>query len=244
MRRLLWMCGGEHPDVLHNRVSWKLLCGVANSAQKMINSSLPSLEDISTSRCRTRAMNITAGPTHPAHELFTLLPSGRRLRSLRARTTRLRCSFFPKAVSLMNSWTLPWTVLCTSPSLTASYPNMSQFKMFLCVLIYFIYLSYWVQVTYYIFIITLDLGDTVCSSMFQHVWMTIKISVSVSVPLWFLGAACSVCFLLSLWLNTKLTQNTLDWNLARWTSDISDLESHPFRYTARKQLELIMTKEY
>lgn len=81
----------------------KALQRVENSAQKMTNNSLPSLEGIYISRCRTGVMSITTGPAHPAHELFTLLPSGRRLGSLRTRTTRLRCSFFPEAVSLMNS---------------------------------------------------------------------------------------------------------------------------------------------
>lgn len=40
--------------------------------------------------------------THPSHELFTLLPSGRRYKSLRCRTSRLRNSFFPSAFSLLN----------------------------------------------------------------------------------------------------------------------------------------------
>ncbi len=35
--------------------------------------------------------------------LFTLLPSGRRYRSLCSHTSRLRKSFFPKAVTLLNS---------------------------------------------------------------------------------------------------------------------------------------------
>lgn len=39
-------------------------------------------------------------PFHPAHKLFTPLPSGRRLHSLKARTKKLRHSFFPKAVRL------------------------------------------------------------------------------------------------------------------------------------------------
>ncbi len=34
---------------------------------------------------------------------LSLLPSGRRLRSIRSRTSRLRVSFFPQAIRLMNS---------------------------------------------------------------------------------------------------------------------------------------------
>src|SRR4029434_635323 len=54
------------------------------------------------SRVRKRAGEITADPSHPGHNLFQLLPSGRRYRSLFAKTSRHKNSFFPLAVSL---WT-------------------------------------------------------------------------------------------------------------------------------------------
>ncbi len=41
--------------------------------------------------------------SHPSHSLLSLLPSGRRFRSIRSRTSRLRDSFFPQAIRLMNS---------------------------------------------------------------------------------------------------------------------------------------------
>ncbi len=41
--------------------------------------------------------------SHPSHRLLSLLPSGRRFRSIRSRTSRLRDSFFPQAIRLMNS---------------------------------------------------------------------------------------------------------------------------------------------
>ncbi len=41
--------------------------------------------------------------SHPSHSLLSLLPSGRHLRSIRSRTSRLRDSFFPQAIRLMNS---------------------------------------------------------------------------------------------------------------------------------------------
>ncbi len=44
-----------------------------------------------------------SGPSHPAHSLFELIPSGRRYRALSTRTTRHRNSFFPQAII---SWTL------------------------------------------------------------------------------------------------------------------------------------------
>ncbi len=40
---------------------------------------------------------------HPGNCLFTLLPSGNRFRSLMAKTERLRRSFFPQAIRLLNS---------------------------------------------------------------------------------------------------------------------------------------------
>ena len=71
---------------------------VINAAQKIVGCPLPSLEDISSSRCLNRARNIIKDSSHPAHHLFNLLPSGRRYRSIRARTTRLTNSFFPWAI--------------------------------------------------------------------------------------------------------------------------------------------------
>ncbi len=41
--------------------------------------------------------------SHPSHRLLSLLPSGRHLRSIRSCTSRLRDSFFPQAIRLMNS---------------------------------------------------------------------------------------------------------------------------------------------
>ncbi len=43
------------------------------------------------------------GLNHPDNCLFTLLPSGKRFRCLMAKTERLRRSFFPKAIRLLNS---------------------------------------------------------------------------------------------------------------------------------------------
>ncbi len=48
---------------------------------------LPSLQDLYDSRVKKRAGNIT-DPSHPGHNRFTLLPSGRCYRSLCTRTSR------------------------------------------------------------------------------------------------------------------------------------------------------------
>ncbi len=51
----------------------------------------------------SKAKSIVEDPTHPSHSLFQLLPSGRRYRSIRARSARLLNSFFPQAVRALNS---------------------------------------------------------------------------------------------------------------------------------------------
>ncbi len=55
---------------------------------------LPSLQDIYSRRCTRKARRIIKDSSHPSHRLLSLLPSGRRLRSIRSRTSRLRDSFF------------------------------------------------------------------------------------------------------------------------------------------------------
>jgi len=51
----------------------------------------------------SRAAKILKDSTHPGNHLFCLLPSGRRFRSMMAKTERLRKSFFPQAIRLLNT---------------------------------------------------------------------------------------------------------------------------------------------
>lgn len=81
----------------------KAIQRVINTAQKIIGCPLPSLGDLYNSRCLNRARHITKDSSHPGSHLFQLLPSGRRYRCIRARTNRLRDSFFPRAVTTLNS---------------------------------------------------------------------------------------------------------------------------------------------
>ncbi len=81
----------------------KALQRVVRTARHIVGGELPSLQDIYTRRCIRKARRITNDSSHPSHRLFSLLPSGRRLRSIRSRTSRLRDSFFPQAIRLMNS---------------------------------------------------------------------------------------------------------------------------------------------
>uniref|UniRef100_A0A673GSV0 Reverse transcriptase domain-containing protein n=1 Tax=Sinocyclocheilus rhinocerous TaxID=307959 RepID=A0A673GSV0_9TELE len=63
---------------------------VVRTAERIIGTTLPSLQELYLSRVSKRAGKITLDPSHPAHSLFELLPSGRRYRALSTRTTRHR----------------------------------------------------------------------------------------------------------------------------------------------------------
>ncbi len=81
----------------------KALQRVVRTARHIVGGELPSLQDIDTRRCIRKAQRIIKDSSHPSHKLLSLLASGRRLRSIRSRTSRLRDSFFPQAIRLMNS---------------------------------------------------------------------------------------------------------------------------------------------
>ncbi len=81
----------------------KALQRVVRLAERFSGSALPSLQDIYLKRCRSRAVKIIKDSNHPGNCLFTLLPSGKSFRSLMAKTERLRRSFFPQAIRLLNS---------------------------------------------------------------------------------------------------------------------------------------------
>ncbi len=76
---------------------------VVRTARHIVGGELPSLQDIYTRRCTRKARRIIKDSSHPSHRLLSLLPSGRRFRSIRSRTSRLRDSFLPQAIRLMNS---------------------------------------------------------------------------------------------------------------------------------------------
>ena len=64
------------------------------AAQRIIGWPLPSLMDIYSTRCLSRAQNITKDSSHPGSQLFDLLPSGRRYRCIKATTNRLKTASF------------------------------------------------------------------------------------------------------------------------------------------------------
>ncbi len=81
----------------------KTLQLTVNTAAKIIGAPLPSIQNICLTQCSSKAKSIVKDHTHLSHSLFQLLPSGRRYRSIRARSARLLNSFFPQAVRALNS---------------------------------------------------------------------------------------------------------------------------------------------
>ncbi len=81
----------------------KALQKVVRLAEHISGSALLSLQDIYLKCCKSRAVKIIKDSNHPGNCLFILLPSGKRFRSLMAKTERLRRSFFPQAIRLLNS---------------------------------------------------------------------------------------------------------------------------------------------
>lgn len=92
----VWYAGSKAEDR-------KAVQRVINTAQKIIGCPLTSLENISISCCLRRTKAITSDPSHPAYPMFDLLPSGRRYRSIKSRTSRLMNSFFPWAIRTVNT---------------------------------------------------------------------------------------------------------------------------------------------
>ena len=76
---------------------------VITHASRIIGTSLPSLEVLYLQRLRTRTNKILKDQTHPAFNIFELLPSGRRYRSLKIKTTRFGDSLFPNAIRFLNT---------------------------------------------------------------------------------------------------------------------------------------------
>ncbi len=81
----------------------KALQRVVRLAERISGSTLPSLQDIYLKRCKSRAAKIIKDSNHPGNHLFHLLPSGKRFRSMMAKTERLRRSFFPQVIRLLNT---------------------------------------------------------------------------------------------------------------------------------------------
>ncbi len=94
-----------HLSVVCNSLNqdYKALQRVVRLAERISGSALPSLQDIYLKRCKSRAAKILKDSYHPGNHFFISLPSGKRFRNMMAKTERLRRSFFPQAIRLLNS---------------------------------------------------------------------------------------------------------------------------------------------
>ena len=77
----------------------KALQRVVKSAEGSIGCHLRSMQSIYGTRCLRKARNSIKNSSHPGYGLFTLLPSGRRYRSITTCTSRLKNSFYPQTIS-------------------------------------------------------------------------------------------------------------------------------------------------
>jgi hypothetical protein len=76
---------------------------VIKTASYIIGAKMMSLEEIYKKRILKRVTNIMKEGAHPLNNLFQLLPSGRRLRSAKASTSRLLKTFVPSGIRHYNS---------------------------------------------------------------------------------------------------------------------------------------------
>ncbi len=81
----------------------KALQRVVRLAEHNSGSALPSLQDIYLRHCKSRAAKIIKDSNHPGNSLFILLPFGKHFRSMIAKTEKLRRSFLPQTIRLLNS---------------------------------------------------------------------------------------------------------------------------------------------
>ena len=81
----------------------KQLERVVRTASKITGRVLPTVSSIFSTRIKRRMKKVMADPSHPACPLLKILPSGRRLRSLKSSTSRFTNSTYPGAIRLLNS---------------------------------------------------------------------------------------------------------------------------------------------
>ena len=71
---------------------------IVRTASKIIGSDMKPVASIHSLRSDRKVMAIVQDTSHPTNHLFQPLPSGRRQRAMRAKTSRFRNSFYPQAI--------------------------------------------------------------------------------------------------------------------------------------------------
>ena len=75
---------------------------VVNTASAIIGCKLPALDKLYASRVLKKSRSIINDDFHPANDLFELMRTGKRYRTIRANSNRTLNSFYPSAVRLVN----------------------------------------------------------------------------------------------------------------------------------------------
>jgi len=106
---LLQSYSQECPEIFNHRWFGSITVGeklrlnrVVKTASKIIGRYLPSLESLYQQHLLGRASLLSQDSPHPAHDLFDPLPSSRRFRSIKNRTSRFSSSFSPLAVQTLS----------------------------------------------------------------------------------------------------------------------------------------------
>lgn len=109
---ILQRSGGTCPDILCIYLVFQLQCDRQKALQRkvraterIVGTSLPSVEDLSQSQCRNRALSIVRDLSHLLNKFFEPLPSGKLYHCIKSRITRLLNSFLLQAVGILNNWT-------------------------------------------------------------------------------------------------------------------------------------------
>ena len=79
---------------------------IVRTASKIIGSDMKPIASLHSLRSDRKVMAIAQDTSHPANHLFQSLPSGRRYRALRDRTSRFQNSFYPQAVRSFIKWSV------------------------------------------------------------------------------------------------------------------------------------------
>ena len=104
-----------YTSILQSIIAFSIICWFGNSSveakckisrvikicSKLGVTELP-LEEIYRKCLQQRCKIIRTDDSHPLHNLYVMLPSGRRLRSLKCRTSRYSKSFVPSSIRILN----------------------------------------------------------------------------------------------------------------------------------------------
>ena len=110
---VLGHCDWEHPYVIHHWHSSACLKDkgqlerIVRTASKIIGcSDMKPIASLHSLRSDRKVMATVQDTSHPANHLFQPLPSGRRYRALRARTSRFQNSFYNQAIRCFSKWSV------------------------------------------------------------------------------------------------------------------------------------------